>query len=126
MNSFKVLRMHEKSCELVLILVKAEENAKSDVVDTAVHSSVHSLCVVCIVMLWSCRVKLFIALLVICLLEEDICSDACLLEFAVVFNGSCGNVDIYTTDSAVLVLDRVNSVDTFKDILDRIVYRVLT
>ena len=76
-------------------------------------------------MLWSCGVELLVALLMVGLLEEDICTYACFLELAVVFNCSCCDIYIYTADSSVLVLDGIDSLDTFKDILDRIVYRIL-
>ena len=125
-NRLKMLCMHQKSGKLVLVLVQSEKHTKSHIVNAALHSAVHSLCVVCVVMLWSCRMKLLIALLVICLLEEYVGSDSCLLELSVILHCSCSNIYIYTANSSVFVLDAVDCVDTLENVLNRIVYRVLS
>ena len=70
--------------------------------------------------------KLLIALLVICLLEEYVGSDSCLLELSVILHCSGSDIYIYTADSSVFVLDAVDCVDTLENILNRIVYRVLS
>ena len=67
-----------------------------------------------------------VTLLVIRLLEQDIGADACLLELAVVLNCGCGNIDIDAADRSVFVFDTVNCFDALKDILDRVVDRILT
>ena len=69
--------------------------------------------------------QLLVGLLVVGLLEEDVGADAGLLEFAVVLDGGGGDVDVDPADRAVLVLDAVDGPDAFKDILDRVVLRVL-
>ena len=125
-HCLKVLCMHQKSCKLVLVFVQSEKYTKSHIVNAALHSTVHGLCVICIVMLWSCRMKLLIALLVICLLEEYVGSDSCLLELSVILHCSGSDIYIYTADSSVFVLDAVDCVDTLENVLNRIVYRVLS
>ena len=126
MDSLKMLCMHEKSCKLIFIFVKPEKHTKSYVVYSTLHSTIHGLCVIIIVVFWTCRMKLLIAFLVICLLEKNICTDSSLLELAVIFYCCCGNVDIYTADCSVFVLNAVDCLDTLKNILDRIVYRILS
>ena len=64
--------------------------------------------------------------LVVCLLEEDVCTDSCLVELSVVLNSGSSDVNVNTSDSAVLVLDRIDGLDALKDIFDRVIYRVLT
>ena len=124
MNCFQMLSVHEKSCELILVLVQTKEYTKTNVVDSAFHSSVHSLGVVSVVVLRASRVENLIAFLVVSFLEKDISTDSGIVKLAVVFNSCSGNVDIYTSDSAVLMLDRVDSLDTFQNVLDRVIYRV--
>ena len=65
-----------------------------------------------IIVLRSGGMKLFIAFLVIGFLEQDIGADTGLFEFAVIFNGRGGNIDVDTADSAVLVLYTVDGLDT--------------
>ena len=69
--------------------------------------------------------ELEIALLVVGLLEEDVGADAGLLELAVVFDGGGGDVDVDPADGAVFVLDGVDGLNTFEDVLNRVVDRVL-
>ena len=78
-----------------------------------------------VVVLGSGRVKLFVAFFVIGLLKENICADPGIVKLAVVFNGRCGDIDVHPADRAVFVLDRVNGINTFQNVLDRIVDRIL-
>ena len=126
MNCLKVFCMHEKSGEFITVLIESEENAEADVIDAAFHRSVHSLCVVSVIVLGSCRMKDLIRLFVICFLEEDVCSDSCFVKLSVVLYCSSCDVNVYTSDRAVLMLDRVDRLDALQDVFDRIVYRVLT
>ncbi len=104
-NSLEVLGVHEDTCELVAVQLKSEEYAESHVVDTALHSSVHRLGVVVVVVLGACGVKLLVALFVVGLLEENVGADTCVVELFVVLDGGGGDVYVYAADSAVLVLD---------------------
>ena len=50
-HGFQMFRMHQKTGELVAILVESEEHADSHIVDSALHRAVHRLGVVAIVVL---------------------------------------------------------------------------
>jgi len=69
MYSFKMLSMHQKSYKFISVKLKTEQYAKSDIINTAVHSSVHGFSVIIVIMLRTCRMKLLIALLMIGFLE---------------------------------------------------------
>ncbi len=69
--------------------------------------------------------ELQIALLVIGLLEQDIGADTGVLELSVILNGGRGDIDVDAADRAVLVLDRIDGVDTLEDVLDRVHHRIL-
>ena len=58
-------------------------------------------------------------------LEEDIGANACFFELTVIFHGCRGDVDIDAANSPVFMFDTVNSMDTFKNVFNRIVDRVL-
>ena len=66
---FKVFSMHQKTCKFVTIFVQTKEYTDSDIVNAAFHSTIHSLCVVVIIMFWSCRMQFQIALFMISFLE---------------------------------------------------------
>ena len=82
-----------------------------DVLHAALHRAVHRLGMVRIIMLWSGWMKFFIALLVIGLLEQNVGSDSCILQLAVILNGCCRNIDINAADRAVFMLDTINGID---------------
>ena len=79
-----------------------------------------------IVMLGSGGMKLKIALLVICFLEQNVGANAGLLELAVVFYRGSGNIDIYSADISVFVMNGIDGVDALQDVFDRIVFGILT
>ena len=60
-------------------------------------------------------------LLVVSFLKEDVSADSCLVKHAILFDSGCGDVDIDTTDSPILMMYRVDRLDRLKDILDRVV-----
>ena len=124
MYGFKMLCVHKKSCKFISVKLKSEQSADAYIVNSAFHRSVHSLCVISVIVLGSCRVQALIAFLVIGFLKQYICADARLFQFSVVFYGRSGNVYVYSADSAVLVLDRVNSLDTFEYVFKRVVHGV--
>ena len=64
-----------------------------------------------VIMLGTCRVKNLVAFLVVSFLKQNVRSYSCLFQLAVIVNRCCGNVDIYTSDCAVLVLYRINRLD---------------
>ena len=72
----QVLCVHQKSGKFVAVFVQSEENAKTNVVNAAFHSAVHCFCVIIVIVLWSGRMQLKIAFLVVSLLEKDVGADA--------------------------------------------------
>ena len=105
MNSLEVLCVHEKSRELVAVKLKSEEYTQAYVVDSALHSAIHRLGVVVVVVLRACGMKLLVALFVVCLLEEDVCADSGVVELFVVLDGGGGDVYVNAADCAVFMLD---------------------
>lgn len=75
-HGFKVLRVHQLATELVTVHFKAVQNAETHVIDTALHGAVHRLGVVGVVMLRARGMQLFVAFLVVGLLEQDVRADA--------------------------------------------------
>ena len=69
--------------------------------------------------------KLFVSLFVIGLLEQDIGADLVLGKLSVILDRCCGDIYIYTTNSTVFVLNAVNGIDAFKNVIDGVVYRIL-
>ena len=124
-NRFKMLGVHEKSGKFIFIALKTEQNAETDIINAAFHSSVHSLRMVIIIMLRSRRVKLEITLFIVGLLEENISADTRFLELSVILNRCCGDIYIYTADISVLVMNRINRLNTFENIFNRIINRIL-
>ncbi len=59
-------------------------------------------------------------------LEENIGADADLFQFPVIFHGGSGDVHIDPADSAVFMLDGVDGLDAFQNILDGVVDRIFT
>ena len=88
---------------------------KSYIVDAALHSAVHCLGVIVVVVLWSGRMKLQIAFFVVGLLEQNVGSDAGFFQQAVIVHRGCGNIDVNAADRAVFMLDAVNGVDANPD-----------
>ena len=124
MYGFKMLCVHKKSCKFISVKLKSEQCTDTYIINSALHCSVHSLCVISVIVLGSCRVQALIALLVIGFLKQYICADSRLFQLSVVFYRRSGNVYVYSADSAVLVLDGVNSLDTFEYVFKRVVHRV--
>ena len=118
--------MHEKSGKFISVLVQTKEHTQSNIVYSALHGTVHSLCMISIVMLRSVRMKLFISILIVCLLEQYICSYACLMEFSVILHCGGSYIHIYSPYGTVLVSDAVNGVYTLKNVLYWIHLRILT
>ena len=125
LRRLQVLRMHEESDEIVTVEVETEQHAASDIVDSALHRAVHRLGVVGVVVFRTGRVQLLVRLFVVGLLKQDVRADAGILELAVVFDRGRGDVHVHAADRAVFVLDAVNRVKAFKNVLDRVVLRVL-
>ena len=118
--------MHEQTGELVLVHLQTEQNTQTNVVDTAVHRTIHCFGVVVVIVLRTCRVQLEVALLVVGLLKQNVSADAGVLQLAVVLDCGRCNVDVNTSNRTVFMLDGVNGVDALENVLNRVVDRVLT
>jgi len=121
---FKVFGVHEDADEVILVIVQAEQNSQSNVVDAAFHCAVHSFSVVRVVVLRAGRVKDLIVFLIICLLEQDVGANAGVLQTLVVFYRRGCNVDIDSSDGTVFMLDVVDRVDGFQHVFNWVVDRV--
>ena len=121
-----MLRVHKQTCKLVLIKLKSEENAETYIVYAALHGAVHSLCVVCVVVLGACGMKLLVGFLMVCLLEKYVCADAGFFQLSVILHGGGGDIHVNSSDGAVLVLYGVDGVDALQDVFYGIVDRVLS
>ncbi len=87
--------------ELVAVAFQAEQHAQAHVVDAALHGAVHGFGVVIVIMLGARGMELFVALLVVGLLEQDVGADARLPEHPVIFHRGCGDIHIHPADGAV-------------------------
>ena len=126
MHCLKMLGMHQKAGQLVAVTLQTKQYAQADIINAALHRSVHCLRMVSVIVLRSARMQVLIAFLMIGFLEEDISTNARFLQFTVIFYGSSRNVYVYAADSAVFMLNGINSLNAVQNILNRIVYRVLT
>ena len=121
----QMLGMHQKAGQLVAITLQTEQYTQAYIINAALHRSVHRLRMVSVIVLRSARMQVLIAFLMIGFLEEDISTNACFLQLTVIFYSSSRNVYVYAADSAVFMLNRIDSLDAFQNVLNRIVYRVL-
>ena len=74
--SFQMFCMHQQSGKFIAVQFQSEQYAKSYIIDTALHRTVHRLGMVCIVVFRSLRMQFFVTLFVIRFLEQDIRSDS--------------------------------------------------
>ena len=108
-SRFEMFCVHKKAGKFIAVLVKAKEDADTYIIYAAFHSAVHRFCVVIVIVLWPCWMKLQIAFLMVCLLEQDVSPDFGFFQKTVIIHGRSG--DIHTADRAVFMLDAVNRVD---------------
>ena len=59
-------------------------------------------------------------------LKKYICANTGFVQFTIIFDTGCGNIDINAANGAVFVFDAVNSFDAFQNIIQWIIYRVFT
>ena len=60
------------------------------------------------------------------LLEENVCADASIFQFAVIFHRSSSNVYIHASDSTVLMMNAVDGLAGFQNVFYRVVAWVFT
>ena len=123
--AFQMLCVHQKPCKFIAIQLQAEQNANPDIINAALHGSVHRFGVVGIIMLRACGMQVLIAFLVVGFLKEDICPDAGILQLTVIFHRCCRNIDIHAANRAVFMLDAVNRLNAFQYIFDGVIDGVL-
>ena len=75
-NCLQMLCVHEQSHQLIGIVFQPEQHAQPHIVYAALHGAVHRLGVVGVVMLRARGMQLFVAFLVVGLLEKDVRADA--------------------------------------------------
>jgi hypothetical protein len=83
---FQVLRVHQQADELVAVVAEAEQDADAHVVTAAFLGSVHGFSMPGVVALGAGGVQALVILLVVSLLEQDVCADAGFVQLAVGFD----------------------------------------
>ena len=126
MYRLQMLCMHQKPSKFITVHFQTKQNSQSYIIDAALHGTVHGFCMICIVVLWSRRMEFFIAFFMIRFLKQNVGSDSCILQFTVVLHRGGCNIHIDTTDSPIFMFDAVNGFDTFQNIFNRIIHRILT
>ena len=120
----KMFSVHQKSDKIVAVQIQPEQYSAADVIDSAFHRTVHCLCMICVVAFGTCRMQSFIGFFVVGFLKENVGSDSGIMEFSVIFNCRCRDVYIDSADGTVFVFYAVDGLDAFKNIFDRVVYRI--
>ena len=124
--SLHMLCVHNNSGKIIAIIVQSEQYANSHIINTGLSCSIHSLCMISVIALWSCRVQILIRLLVVGFLEQNICADSGIFQFPVIFYCSRRNIHIDPADCPIFVFDAVNRPDTLQNIFNGIIYRVFS
>ena len=81
--------------------------------------------VIGIVALWAGGMEPFIALLMVSLLKKDVGANSRLLKPAVILHRSGGDIHVHPTDGSILVPDGIDGINTFENIVQGVVHRVL-
>ena len=74
--SFQMFCMHQKPRKFITIKLQSKQYTKTHIIDTAFHRTIHGFGMICIVVFRSLRMQFFVALFVICFLEQNIRSDS--------------------------------------------------
>ena len=123
---FQMLGVHEKTCKFIAVFVETEEHAETDVVNAALHGSVHRFGVVIVVVFRTRRMEFMIAVFVVCFLEENVGADAGFFQFLVIFHRGRRDIHVDAADIAVFMVDGIDRLDGFEDVFDRIVDRIFS
>ena len=70
--------------------------------------------------------ELQVAFLVVRFLEQDVGTDTCFLQLAVILHGGGRNIHIDAADRPVFVFDGINRFDAFQNVFDGIMERIFT
>ena len=95
----------KKATSTKLNLQLFANTTETNIVDSAFHSSIHCFCVVCVIVLWSSRMEFLITFFMISFLEENICANSCVFKFSIVFNSSCSNINVNSSNCSIFMLD---------------------
>ena len=117
---------HHAYCVIMVVIMESKQYSYSYVIEPSLHRSVHSFCMVCVVVLWSFWMHVFIGVPVVGLLEKDVGSDSCFFQLSVIFYAGSGDVDVYSPDLSVVMLYGIYGLYALKQVLERAVYRVLS
>ena len=123
---FQMFGMHQQSHEVVAVGVQAEQYTDTYIIDSSLHGAVHGLRMVGIVALRTSGVKLFVILLVVRFLEQNVGTDTGLVQATVILYRGRSNIYVYPTDGSVLVLDTIDSLYRLQNVFDRIVNRIFS
>ena len=118
--------MHQQSHEVVAVGVQAEQYTDTYIIDSSLHGAVHGLRMVGIVALRTSGVKLFVILLVVRFLEQNVGTDTGLVQATVILYRGRSNIYVYPTDGSVLVLDTIDSLYRLQNVFDRVVNRIFS
>ena len=100
-----------KSREFIPVKLQAKQHAAAHIINPALLGAVHCLCVVTVIMLRPCAVKLLIAFLVICLLEQNIGTDSRVLKLPVILHCGGRYVHVDAAYGSIFMLYTVNGVN---------------
>ena len=101
-------------------------NAKANIINSAFHRAVHRFCVVSVVALWALWMQQFVLVFVIGFLEKLVSTDTGFVKFFVIFNRGCRNIDVDTANGTVFVLNGIDRIDAFQNVLDGVVARMFS
>ena len=118
--------MHQQSHKIITVGVQAEQYTDTHIIDSSLHGAVHGLRVVGIVTLRTSGVKLFVILLVVRFLEQNVGTDTGLVQAAVILYRSRSNVHIYPADGAVFMLDAIDGLYRLQNVFDGVVNRIFS
>ncbi|KAF5053122.1 hypothetical protein DSECCO2_401610 [anaerobic digester metagenome] len=126
MGFFQIAVVEHQSQHFELIVIEAEQNSRAHIVQARFHRSVEGGQVIVVVALGSAQMHGFVGGLVIGFLEQDIGSDAGILEAAVVLHRGGRNVDVHPANRAVITVGVVDCLDGLHQIVHVAVDRILT
>ena len=68
----------------------------------------------------------FVLVFVIGFLEKLVSTDTGFVKFFVIFNRGCRNIDVDTANGTVFVLNGIDRIDAFQNVLDGVVARMFS
>ena len=118
--------MHQQSHKIITVGVQAEQYTDTYIIDSSLHGAVHGLRMVGIVALRTSGVKLFVILLVVRFLEQNVGTDTGFVQAAVILYRGRSNVYVYPANGSVLVLDAIDGLYRLQNVFDGVVNRIFS